>query len=98
VKTQPALDAVRAVAQTSGPEHLRRQAMETYADNADSDDAVAFLKSIIANDPSGSIRLNALEILSELNHDVGIPAVRELARSSSDPRVRKQALEILSER
>jgi HEAT repeat protein len=98
VKTRSALDAVRAVAQTSGPEHLRRQAMETYSENADSETAVAFLKSIIASDPSGSIRLNALEILSELNHDVGIPAVRELARSSTDPRVRRQALEILSER
>ncbi len=72
--------------------------METFADNADTDTAVAFLKSIIASDPSGSIRLNALEILSEMDHDAGIPAVRELARSSTDPRVRRQALEILSER
>src|SRR6266576_2108160 len=54
-------------------------------------------KSIVLNDPSGRIRLNALEILSELNHDAGIPAVRELALSSTDPRVRKQAVEILSE-
>jgi len=98
VHSRAALDALRAVAQTNGPDYLRRQAMETFAENADTDTAVAFLKSIIAGDPSGSIRLSALEILSEMNHDAGIPAVRELARSSADPRVRRQALEILSER
>ena len=71
--------------------------METYTENIEADAAVEFLKSIVVNDPSARIRLNALEILSELNHDAGIPAVRELARSSTDPRVRKQAAEILSE-
>lgn len=98
VHSRAALDALRGVAQTNGPDHLRRQAMETFAENADTDTSIAFLKSIIAGDPSGSIRLSALEILSEMNHDAGIPAVRELARSSADPRVRRQALEILSER
>jgi beta-lactamase regulating signal transducer with metallopeptidase domain/HEAT repeat protein len=92
-----ALDTLRAVAQASGPERLRRQAMETYAENAGTETAVAFLRSIVADDPSAQIRLNALEILSELDHNAGIPAIRELARSSPDARVRKQALEILSE-
>ncbi|HLE57352.1 MAG TPA: HEAT repeat domain-containing protein [Rhodothermia bacterium] len=96
--SQAALDAVRGIAQAAGPEHVRRQAMETYADNTNPQTAVAFLKSIIAGDPSQRIRLEALEILSELDHDAGIPAVREVAAASADSRVRNRALEILSER
>ncbi len=97
IHSESALAALRAVALGNDPEELRRQAMETYTENVAAEAAVEFLKSIIVNDPSARIRLNALEILSELNHDAGIPAVRERARSSADPRVRKQAVEILSE-
>jgi hypothetical protein len=83
---------------TNQPEQLRRQAMESYAENVDTDTAIGFLKSIALSDPSGRMRLSALEILSELDNDVGIPSVRELARTSTDPRVRSQAAEILAER
>ncbi|MDP9177834.1 MAG: HEAT repeat domain-containing protein [Gemmatimonadota bacterium] len=96
-RSQSALNAVRDVALASGPEHLRRQAMETYADHTDSQTAITFLKSIIAKDASERIRLEALEILSELNHDAGMPAIRELAGTSGDARVRSRAREILSE-
>ena len=95
--TETALNAVRDIARASGPEHLRRQAMETYADKTDTRTAVAFLKSIIAGDSSERIRLEAVEILSELDDDAGIPAIRELAGSSNDARVRSRAREILSE-
>ena len=71
--------------------------METYAEKTDARTAVAFLKSIIAGDPSDRIRLEAVEILSELDDDAGIPAIRELAGSSNDARVRSRAREILSE-
>ena len=97
IHSESTLTALRAVALGNDPEGLRRQAMETYTENIEADAAVEFLKSIVVNDPSARIRLNALEILSELNDNAGIPAVRELARSSTDPRVRKQAVEILSE-
>jgi beta-lactamase regulating signal transducer with metallopeptidase domain/HEAT repeat protein len=97
IRSESADAALRAVALGNDPEGLRRQAMEAYTENVESGAAVEFLKSIIANDSSRRIRLSALEILSELNHDAGIPAVRELARSSADPTVRKQAVEILSE-
>jgi beta-lactamase regulating signal transducer with metallopeptidase domain/HEAT repeat protein len=96
--TEAALNAVRDIARASGPEHLRRQAMETYADKADARTAVAFLKSIIAGDSSERIRLEAVEILSELDDDAGIPAIREIAGSSNDASVRNRAREILSER
>jgi beta-lactamase regulating signal transducer with metallopeptidase domain/HEAT repeat protein len=96
-RTEAALNAVRDVARASGPERVRRQAMETYADKTDTRTAVAFLKSIIAGDSSERIRLQAVEILSELDHDAGIPAIRELAAGSADVRIRNRALKILSE-
>ena len=96
--SQSALNAVRDLARASGPEHVRLQAMETYAENTDSQTAVAFLKSIIAQDPSETIRLEAVEILEDLDYDAGMPALRELARSSADTRVRERAREILSDR
>ena len=96
-RSPAALNAVRDVARSSGPEDLRLEAMETYADHTDSRTAVAFLKSIISADPSERIRLEALEILSELNHDAGIPALRELA-GSGDAIIRRRARAILSER
>ena len=72
--------------------------METFAEKADTEPAVALLKTIIANDPGASIRSHALETLAEMHDDAGIAAVRELARSSTDPRVRRQAQELLAER
>jgi hypothetical protein len=71
--------------------------MEMYAENADAREVVAFLKSVIDKDPSQSVKINALELLAEVDYDAGKAAVRELARSSPDPRVRSRALEILTE-
>ena len=73
------------------------KAIESYASDGDSKEIVAFLRGIISGDPSSRVRHMALETLSELD-DAGLAAVRELARSSSDPKVREMALEILSER
>ena len=98
VGSRSALDALREIALKDGPDHLRRQAMETFAEKADTEPAVALLKTIIANDPGASIRSHALETLAEMHDDAGIAAVRELARSSTDPRVRRQAQELLAER
>ena len=72
--------------------------METYAEITDARTAAAFLKSTVTGDSSERIRLEAVEILSELDDDAGVSAIRELAGSSDDARVRNRAREILSER
>jgi beta-lactamase regulating signal transducer with metallopeptidase domain/HEAT repeat protein len=90
-------NALVSIVRSDPDPEVRRQAMETYTDNADPAVAVAFLKEIIANDRSERIRFNALEMLAELDHDAGIPALRELARSAPDERVRARATQLLTE-
>jgi beta-lactamase regulating signal transducer with metallopeptidase domain/HEAT repeat protein len=97
VRDKMGLDALKSLALSNQSERLRREAMEMYAENADAREVVAFLKSTIDKDPSQSVKINALELLAEVDYDAGKAAVRELARSSPDPRVRSRALEILTE-
>ena len=91
-RSPSAVAALRAIAVGDESEGLRRAAMEAYADKVDGSVSVEFLKSIIANDPSERMRMSALDILSELRSDAGIAAVREIARSSADSRIRRQAV------
>jgi HEAT repeat protein len=92
------LEALRAIAIGKQSDRLRREALESYVDHADSRSIIPFLESIIANDPSLSIRFAALEALAELDDDAGKAAVRALARTSPDPNVRRRAVSILDER
>jgi len=98
VRDKAGLDALKSIAVGNQSDRIRREAMEMYANNADSRDAVAFLKSLIEKDPSQSVKINALELLTEVDSEIGRQAVRDVARSSSDPRIRSRALEILTER
>ncbi|HUQ19682.1 MAG TPA: HEAT repeat domain-containing protein [Gemmatimonadaceae bacterium] len=92
------LAALRSIALGKQTDRLRREAMEAYVDNADSRSVISFLESIIANDPSMSLRFAALESLAELDDGAGKAAVRALARTSPDPSVRRRAASILDER
>lgn len=92
------LEALRSIATGKQSDRLRREAMEAYVENADSRSVISFLKAIIANDPSMSLRYAAIEALAGLDNDVGKAAVRELARTSADPNVRRRAISILDER
>jgi len=90
-------EALRSIALGNQSERLRREALEAYVQDADSRAAVEFLKTIITKDPSARMKLDALEMLPDVHNGDGIAAVREIAQSSADPRVRRRAMEILAE-
>jgi HEAT repeat protein/beta-lactamase regulating signal transducer with metallopeptidase domain len=93
-----AFEAIKSIALTDPSEDSRHKAIETYTESVTTNVAVPFLKEIVLNDRSERIRYKGLEMLGELDSGAGVPALRELARSSPDATIRRKAEEILTER
>ncbi|MEO8577238.1 MAG: HEAT repeat domain-containing protein [Gemmatimonadales bacterium] len=77
---------------------VRKKALETIADFKDEQSALRLLKTVVENDNEPDIRRYAVEALAELNDDVGVPFLRELAKSSRFPEVRAKAREMLDDK
>ena len=88
---------VESVIRGSGSSELRLRALEIYADHADRTRAVGLLRSVIVNDREQELRLRALDLLADQD-DRGMTAVRELARTSTNPVIRDRAREIIADR
>lgn len=91
----------RALASLTGvgePLDIRLNALKVYAEQAEPRRALAFLKTLIENEKNSDVRLHAVNALEELNDDIGIPWLRELARSSRDPMVKARAQHLLDDR
>jgi hypothetical protein len=73
------------------------RALEIYADHAKRPQAVSLLTSIVQRDSREEMRLRALELLAD-HDDRGLTAVRELARTSTNPVIRDRAREIIADR
>jgi len=92
-----ALALVARIARGNGNADVRREAIETYAESANSDSAVALLKSILASDAPEDVYSEVLETLEGLDGGAGIPALIEAARSHPNRDVRADALRRLAE-
>ncbi|MGH9421213.1 MAG: HEAT repeat domain-containing protein, partial [Thermoanaerobaculia bacterium] len=66
-------------------------------DNSNETDAITFLKSFLGNRDS-DIRVFALQKLGDLRGQAGLGIVRDIARSSSDPALKRRAENILNDR
>ncbi len=78
-------------------DELRLRALEAYADHAENARAISLLRSVVLGDRSEMIRVRALELLEDVG-ERGMDAIREFARTSTNPVIRERAREILSDR
>ena len=92
-----ALALVARIARGNGNVDVRREAIETYGESANSDSTVALLKSILASDAPEDVYSEVLETLEGLDGGAGIPALIEAARSHPNREVRVDALRRLAE-
>lgn len=88
--------ALESIAKSNISVELRKEAIEAYGNNSSSSAAVGFLRTLLA-DPSESIKMSALEALSELD-DAGYEALAEIARTTKDSMIRSKARELLEDR
>jgi HEAT repeat protein len=93
-----ALRALETIVRSSEPLELREKALDVYANSASAPTAVTLLRSVIDSDLSIDMRIRAVELLEDVDDYAGVPALREVARSGKDQRLRDRATEILNDR
>src|SRR2546430_3843256 len=70
---------------------VRDEAVEQYARNAAPESALVLLVDRLANDSSSDVQVEAVDRLADLPDGLGIPALREAARSHPSRHVRAEA-------
>src|SRR6266576_1399234 len=70
---------------------VRDEAVEQYARSAAPESALVLLVDRLANDSSSDVQVEAVERLADLPDGLGIPALREAARSHPSRHVRTEA-------
>src|SRR5205814_7864604 len=70
---------------------VRDEAVEQYARSAAPESALVLLVDRLANDSSSDVQVEAVERLADLPDGLGIPALREAARSHPSRHVRAEA-------
>src|SRR5881628_149510 len=70
---------------------VRDEAVEQYARSAAPESALVLLMDRLANDSSSDVQVEAVERLADLPDGLGIPALREAARSHPSRHVRAEA-------
>src|SRR5881628_176063 len=70
---------------------VREEAVEQYARSAAPESALVLLMDRLANDSSSDVQVEAVERLADLPDGLGIPALREAARSHPSRHVRTEA-------
>jgi hypothetical protein len=86
-----ALDATIALARTGATAQARGQALFWLAQRAGTQ-AVGAIDDALARDPDTEVKTRAVFALSQLPPDEGVPRLIDVARSHSNPAVRKQAM------
>ena len=79
-------------------DEIRSQALEVYANSANSKNAIALLNRVMDLDPSMDMRMRAVELLEDVRGDAGLVVLRQVAKSNKDQRLRDRAAEILNDR
>ncbi|HJU67760.1 MAG TPA: HEAT repeat domain-containing protein [Gemmatimonadaceae bacterium] len=95
--TARALERVAAIARRHAHTDVQREAIETYAEHARTDDAVKLLTEILAGEASEDVHNEVLDSLEELDGGAGIPVLVEAARAHPNREVRAEALRRLAE-
>ena len=80
----------------NGAPRLRQRALFWIARRAESQ-AAGIITQAIDNDPDAEVKKQAVSALSQLPRDEGIPLLIKLARSHTNPVVRKQAMQWLGQ-
>lgn len=92
-----ALEFLRRLAQTHADAELRREAMETLAEQLSASEAIAALREAIDNDRDVDMKRDAVERLAEIADARAREALVEVARSHKDVEVRAGAVESLAD-
>ena len=87
--------AILDVAKNGAP-RMRQRALVWIARRAESQ-AVGIISQAIDNDPDAEVRKQAVSALGQLPRNEGIPLLIKLARSHTNPVVRKQAMQRLGQ-
>lgn len=90
-RTQAALDRLLVAARDGATSHVRGQALFWLGQRA-GDKAVGAISDAIANDPETEVKRRAVFALSQLPKSEGIPRLIQVARTHTNPAVRKQAM------
>jgi HEAT repeat protein len=80
----------------NGVPRLRQRALFWIARRAESQ-AAGIIAQAIDNDPDAEVKKQAVSALGQLPRDEGIPLLIKLARSHTNPAVRKQAMQRLGQ-
>jgi HEAT repeats len=86
-----ALERLLVAARDGATTHVRGQALFWLAQRA-GDKAVGAISDAIARDPETSVKTRAVFALSQLPKAEGVPLLIQVARTHSNPAVRKQAM------
>ena len=86
-----ALERLLTVAKDGATTHLRGQALFWLAQRAGAK-AVGAISDAIVNDPETDVKKRAVFALSQLPKDEGVPLLIQVARTNTNPAVRKQAM------
>jgi beta-lactamase regulating signal transducer with metallopeptidase domain/HEAT repeat protein len=82
---------------THQSEDVRREALETLAETVSEDSAVGVMQSMLQGDGERSIKMEALEALSEMKSAEALTIIIDVAKEYPDRQVRKRAIELLGE-
>ncbi len=91
------LELVKRLAREHDDADLRREAVEDLPPHMPTDEAIAFLKDVIAKDPSYDVRQEAIETLGDLKDNRAIPVLLDVARNNDHPDLMAEAVETLGE-
>jgi beta-lactamase regulating signal transducer with metallopeptidase domain len=91
LRSPQTLPLLARLARTHPSANVREEALEQYARRAVPESALALLKERLADDAADDVETEAIERLAELPDGLGIPALREAARSHPNPEIRAEA-------
>jgi HEAT repeat protein/beta-lactamase regulating signal transducer with metallopeptidase domain len=91
------LSSVSAIAHGHPDEEVRREAVETYGECAPVDQAISFLRHLMARDASSEVRCEAVETLGEIHDERVVGILTEIVDGRDDPDVQREAVETLGE-
>lgn len=91
LRSTQTLPFLAQLARTHPNVNVREEALEQYSKRAVPESALVLLKERLANDAAANVQVEAIERLAELPDGLGLPAVREAARTHPNAAVRAEA-------
>jgi beta-lactamase regulating signal transducer with metallopeptidase domain/HEAT repeat protein len=98
LKDQRGLAVLTELARTHPDMEVRHEAIDTLSDVMPPGTLVPFLKELAAADADVRLQEEVVDALADLDHPEALEALRQLARTHPDERVRAEAVDTLGER